>query len=41
VLEYTGAFAKEVDEITFLEGNSNQGHALCYEPVDRAPAYCD
>jgi hypothetical protein len=41
VLKYTGAFQKEIDGITFLEGNSNQGHALCYEPVGAAPTYCD
>jgi hypothetical protein len=40
VLKYTGAFAKEIDKITFLEGNSNQGYALCYEPVGAAPGYC-
>jgi hypothetical protein len=40
VLKYGGRFAKEVKRITFLEGNSNQGHALCYEPVGKAPAYC-
>jgi hypothetical protein len=41
VLKYKGRFEREVDEITFLEGNSNQGHALCYDPVRRAPDYCD
>ena len=40
VLKYGGPFAKEVKRISFLEGNSNQGHALCYEPVGAAPAYC-
>jgi hypothetical protein len=40
VLKYTGAFEKEIDKITFLEGNSNQGYALCYEPVGAAPGYC-
>jgi hypothetical protein len=40
VLEYDGAFEKEVRRIGFLDGNSNQGHALCYEPVGRAPGYC-
>jgi Endonuclease NucS N-terminal PH-like domain len=29
----------EVNEITFLEGNSNQGHAHCYEPVGAPPSY--
>ena len=41
VLKYRGAFEKEVDRIGFLEGNSNQGHALCYEPVGHRPGYCD
>jgi hypothetical protein len=41
VLEYHGAFEKEVRRIGFLEGNSNQGDALCFEPVGSAPAYCD
>jgi hypothetical protein len=41
VLEYEGAFEREVARIGFLEGNSNQGHALCYEPVGSAPGYCD
>ena len=40
VLEYEGPFSSEISEITFLEGNSNQGHALCYEPVGPAPEYC-
>ena len=33
ILRYTGPFQDEVDGISFLEGNSNQGNALCYEPV--------
>jgi hypothetical protein len=41
VLKYRGAFRREVRRIGFLEGNSNQGDALCYEPVGSAPAYCD
>jgi hypothetical protein len=41
VLKYRGAFEKEVSRIGFLEGNSNQGDALCYEPVGSAPSYCD
>jgi hypothetical protein len=41
VLEYHGDFEKEVSRIGFLEGNSNQGDALCYEPVGSAPGYCD
>jgi methionine-rich copper-binding protein CopC len=40
ILEYEGTFEDEISEITFLEGNSNQGHALCYEPVGPAPEYC-
>ena len=40
VLRYKGPFADEVGEVGFLEGNSNRGHALCYEPVGSAPAYC-
>jgi hypothetical protein len=40
VLRYEGRHEEEVDEITFLEGNSNLGHALCYEPVGAPPAYC-
>jgi hypothetical protein len=35
VLRYTGPHAEEVDAIEFLEGNSNQGDALCFEPVSR------
>jgi hypothetical protein len=35
-----GAFSKEVKRISFLDGNSNQGDALCYEPVGRAPRHC-
>jgi hypothetical protein len=41
VLRYRGAFEREVARIGFLEGNSNQGHALCFEPVGGVPAYCD
>jgi len=41
VLRYRGDFEKEVSRIGFLEGNSNQGDALCYEPVGSAPSYCD
>jgi hypothetical protein len=40
VLKYGGAFEKEIQRISFLEGNSNQGDALCYEPVDRPPRHC-
>jgi hypothetical protein len=41
ILKYRGTFEKEVSRIGFLEGNSNQGHALCYEPVGFTPAYCN
>ncbi len=40
VLRYGGRFKREVERIGFLEGNSNQGDALCYEPVGRAPRHC-
>jgi hypothetical protein len=40
VLKYRGPFEREVEDIGFLEGNSNQGDALCYEPVGPAPRYC-
>jgi len=29
-----------VSRIRFLDGNSNQGDALCYDPVGPAPNYC-
>jgi hypothetical protein len=41
VLKYRGAFEDEVGRVQFLDGNSNQGNALCYEPVGRAPRFCD
>jgi hypothetical protein len=41
VLKYAGDFQNEIGRITFLEGNSNQGDALCYEPVGPPPSYCD
>ncbi|HZN87802.1 MAG TPA: hypothetical protein VFB44_02410 [Thermoleophilaceae bacterium] len=41
VLEYGGRFRNEVRNVDFLEGNSNQGDALCYEPVGAAEADCD
>lgn len=41
VLKYDGPSETEVDLVTFLEGNSNLGHALCFEPVDGEPSYCD
>jgi hypothetical protein len=40
ILDYTGPFDKEVHQTSFLEGNSNLGHALCFEPVGTAPEYC-
>jgi len=40
VLKYRGAFEKEVQGIRFLDGNSNQGDALCFDPVGRPPASC-
>ncbi len=40
VLRYDGAHAREVRRIDFLEGNSNQGDALCFEPVGRLPRGC-
>jgi hypothetical protein len=41
VLRYRGAFEREVRRIGFLEGNSNQGDALCFDPVAGAPRDCD
>jgi hypothetical protein len=35
VLKYRGAFEDEVRQVRYLDGNSNQGTALCYEPVGR------
>ena len=40
VLRYSGAFEDEVRGIDFLDGNSNQGDALCFEPVGRKPRSC-
>jgi hypothetical protein len=40
VLRYKGDFEREVQRIRFLDGNSNQATALCYEPVGEAPASC-
>jgi hypothetical protein len=40
ILEYKGRFDREVRSIDFLEGNSNQGDALCFEPVGRTPKEC-
>ncbi len=36
ILKYNGPHAQEVADIKFLEGNSNQGDALCFEPVPGA-----
>jgi hypothetical protein len=40
ILKYRGPFQKEVKRIHFLEGNSNQGDALCFEPVGPTPRFC-
>ena len=40
ILKYRGPFQREVKRIDFLEGNSNQGDALCFEPVGWAPRFC-
>ena len=40
VLSYSGAHSNEVRQARFLDGNSNQGDALCYEPVGEAPRQC-
>ena len=40
VLDYRGALEEEVRGIEFLDGNSNQGDALCYDPVGRRPSSC-
>ena len=36
----SGAFGSEVQRIRYLDGNSNQGDALCFDPVGRSPASC-
>jgi hypothetical protein len=36
ILKYNGPYEQEVSDIKFLEGNSNQGDALCFEPVPGA-----
>jgi hypothetical protein len=41
ILKYRGAFEREIARIGFLEGNSNLGDALCFEPVGTAPGYCN
>ena len=40
-VRYRGPFEREVRRIGFLEGNSNQGDALCFEPVGTPPDDCD
>jgi len=40
VLKYKGPFEKEVQRAEFLDGNSNQGTALCFDPAGRAPEHC-
>jgi hypothetical protein len=40
VLKYNGPFDNEVDRIDFLDGNSNQGDALCFEPVKGSAKRC-
>jgi hypothetical protein len=41
ILEYDGPFEQEIDLVSFLEGNSNLGWALCFEPVGEEPEYCE
>lgn len=41
VLRYEGRFENEIEHIDFLEGNSNQGDAPCFEPVGEPPDHCD
>jgi hypothetical protein len=41
ILRYKGPDARQIGRITFLEGNSNQGDALCFEPVAGAPRHCE
>ena len=42
ILKYNGPYEDEVNQTKFLEGNSNQGDALCIEPVPGATnVYCD
>ncbi len=38
ILRYTGPHAAEVDAIAFLEGNSNVGDAVAFDPPDEVPA---
>ena len=40
ILEYRGPHEAEVDRIGFLDGNSNQGDALCFDPVEGAASSC-
>ena len=42
ILKYNGPHEDEVNQTGFLEGNSNQGDAMCIEPVPGATnVYCD
>jgi hypothetical protein len=41
VLDYDGAHEEEVESVTFLEGSSNQGDALCLDPVGKPPKDCE
>ena len=38
ILKYRGPFEDEVSSIDFIEGNSNLGDALRFEPVEVPPA---
>ncbi len=40
VLSYGGPYASEVERIRVLDGNSNPGDALCYDPVGKAGQDC-
>jgi hypothetical protein len=40
VLAYDGPHEAEVDGVRFLDGNSNQGDALCFDPVGTKPRSC-
>ncbi len=40
VLKYRGAFEGEIRNVRYLDGNSNQGTALCYEPVGPSGRRC-
>jgi hypothetical protein len=40
VLDYKVCWSARSKRIGFLEGNSNQGEALCFEPMASNPASC-